>query len=63
MVKEKIQMTDDGFIEVYESQVKQARTYTQAYENTETMHEITFGHRRYSSYHSFEVVKNRKRKN
>ena len=48
-----------GFVEVFEENLKDSPTFTEAYERTERIHEDLFGERRYSCYQSFCVVKKR----
>ena len=51
-----------GFQEKFHSNCKITKTYIKAYEETEKEYESYFGKRKYSSYDSFRVVMNRKRK-
>lgn len=51
-----------GFEKRFHYYCKEAPSYEQAYEKTEKEYEQNFGKRRYSSYDSFRVTKNRKNK-
>tara|TARA_R110001583_G_scaffold8915_2_gene42106 strand:- start:641 stop:847 length:207 start_codon:yes stop_codon:yes gene_type:complete len=52
-----------GFEKRFHKYCKISRTYEDAYELTEDEYEKNFGKRRYSSYDSFRVTKNRKNRN
>jgi len=62
-MKTDIQMTFWGFNKLFEKNLKHAKTYVEAYEQTETYHSQHFGDRRFSCYDSFRVSRNRKVKN
>ena len=49
-----------GFEKRFHKHCKDHKNYEQAYEQTEKEYEQNFGKRRYSSYDSFRVTKNRK---
>jgi len=51
-----------GFEDRFHFHCRNEKTYTRAYEKTETEYENHFGKRRYSSYDSFRVVMQRKMK-
>ena len=55
-------LSPSGFQERFHTNCKNAKTYVQAYEETEREYEGYFGKRRYSSYDSFRTVMNRKLK-
>jgi len=59
-ISNRMQLTDDGFNEMFEAQIKLHPTYRAAYESVEVFHELLFGKRRYSDFKSFETVRNRK---
>ena len=56
-------LSPSGFEKRFHKHCKATKTYEQAYEKTEKEYEETFGKRRYSSYDSFRVTKNRKNRN
>lgn len=49
--------TTEGFVEAFQKNIADCRTFYEAYEFTETQHEQLFGKRKYSSYHSFSVCR------
>ena len=55
--------TPDGFTARYYSLLAHCDSNAAAYEAVENEHKWLFGRRRYSSFDSFRVVKNRKLKN
>lgn len=61
MVKEfsKMMLTNTAFNEIYEDLVTKSKSYTEAYEIAETVHQSIFGERRYSDYDSFRHVRNK----
>tara|TARA_R100000781_G_C4074862_1_gene125738 strand:- start:522 stop:743 length:222 start_codon:yes stop_codon:yes gene_type:complete len=56
-------LSPSGFERRFHKHCKAARNYTEAYELTELEYEENFGKRRYASYDSFRVTKNRKNRN
>ena len=48
-----------GFIEMFESNLPKCKTYVEAYERVEAIHEVITGRRRYCNYTSFGNVKAR----
>jgi len=56
-------LSPSGFEKRFYKNCKTAKNYETAYEITETEYETNFGKRRYSSYDSFRVTKNRKYRN
>tara|TARA_R110002167_G_scaffold66768_2_gene188921 strand:+ start:337 stop:549 length:213 start_codon:yes stop_codon:yes gene_type:complete len=56
-------LSPSGFERRFHKNCKLAKNYEDAYEQTETEYENNFGKRRYSSYDSFRVTKNRKNRN
>jgi len=48
-----------GFIEMFENNLPRCKTFVQAYEEVELIHEQVTGRRRYASYVSFSNVKAR----
>jgi len=56
-------LSPSGFENKFHKYCKSSKTYEQAYERVEKEYEQTFGKRRYSSYDSFRVTKNRKNRN
>ena len=52
-----------GFEKRFHKHCKNSKNYEHAYELTEKEYEQNFGKRRYSSYDSFRVTKNRKNRN
>ncbi len=50
-----------GFIAMFESNLCRCRTFVDAYEEVEVIHERITGRRRYSDYVSFSHVKSRLR--
>jgi len=52
-----------GFEKRFHKNCKKTKNYEEAYEETEKEYEENFGKRRYSSYDSFRVTKNRKIRN
>lgn len=53
-------ITVDGFIEAFWVEVRLCKTQQDAYEKVETIYEKEFGRRRYASFDSFRVVRDRK---
>jgi hypothetical protein len=45
--------TTEGFCEAFAQNLTVSRTFTEAYEITETAHEELFGRRKYSEYSTF----------
>ena len=56
-------LSPSGFERRFHKHCKETKNYEQAYEKTEKEYEASFGKRRYSSYDSFRVTKNRKIRN
>tara|TARA_R100000353_G_scaffold153096_1_gene111618 strand:- start:243 stop:461 length:219 start_codon:yes stop_codon:yes gene_type:complete len=56
-------LSPSGFEKRFHKYCKSSKTYEQAYEKVEKEYELNFGKRRYSSYDSFRVTKNRKNRN
>ena len=56
-------LSSKGFETRFHKNCKTSKTYEDAYELTEEEYEKHFGKRRYSSYDSFRVTKNRKNRN
>ena len=52
-----------GFEKRFHKYCQTSKNYYEAYEKTEQEYESNFGKRRYSSYDSFRVTKNRKNRN
>lgn len=52
-----------GFEKRFHKNCKLSKTYEDAYDLTEHEYEKNFGRRRYASYDSFRVTKNRKNRN
>ena len=52
-----------GFEKRFHKNCKEVKNYEEAYELTEKEYEENFGKRRYASYDSFRVTKNRKIRN
>jgi hypothetical protein len=50
-----------GFIEMFENNLSRCKTFVQAYEEVEIIHEQVTGRRRYTNYVSFSNVKGRLR--
>jgi hypothetical protein len=50
-----------GFIEMFENNLSRCKTFVQAYEEVEIIHEQVTGRRRYINYTSFSNVKARLR--
>jgi|LakMenEpi03Aug12_release.lakeMendotaPanAssembly.Ray.scaffolds.fasta_scaffold1387464_2 hypothetical protein len=50
-----------GFIEMFENNLSRCKTFVQAYEEVELIHEQVTGRRRYTNYVSFSNVKGRLR--
>jgi hypothetical protein len=50
-----------GFIEMFENNLSRCKTFVQAYEEVEVIHEQVTGRRRYTNYVSFSNVKGRLR--
>lgn len=50
----------DGFNKMFESYMGICTTQEKAYEMVESIHERAFGHRKYSDFNSFRVVRFRK---
>jgi hypothetical protein len=48
-----VKLSAESFEELFFKQVKQTKTYLEAYENTEKIHEEYFGRRRFSCYENF----------
>jgi len=51
------QWTQDGFMTRFDELIRNARTYWEAYEQTENEHIKLFGRCRYKSYESFRDVR------
>jgi hypothetical protein len=51
------QWTIEGFMQVYDEQVKTQPTYFAAYNEAEKLHIATFGTPRYKSYDSFRQTR------
>ena len=56
-------LSSNGFESRFHKNCKLSKTYEDAYELTEKEYESHFGNRRYASYDSFRVTKNRKNRN
>ena len=56
-------LSPSGFEKRFHKHCQETKTYEDAYELTEEEYEKNFGRRRYSSYDSFRVTKNRKNRN
>ena len=56
-------LSPSGFEKRFHQNCKDTKSYELAYEKTESEYESNFGKRRYSSYDSFRVTKNRKNRN
>ena len=56
-------LSPSGFEKRFHKHCKETKTYSEAYELTEKEYQKNFGKRRYSSYDSFRVTKNRKIRN
>lgn len=56
-------LSASGFERKFHKNCSFSKTYEDAYELTEKEFEFNFGKRRYSSYDSFRVTKNRKNRN
>ena len=56
-------LSASGFERKFHKNCKLSKTYEDAYELTEEEYEKHFGKRRYASYDSFRVTKNRKNRN
>ena len=56
-------LSPSGFEKRFHKHCKLSRTYEDAYELTERDYESNFGKRRYASYDSFRVTKNRINRN
>lgn len=54
--------TTEGFVEAFQQNIRECRSFYEAYELTESQHEHLFGARRYSCYASFATNRNRKPK-
>lgn len=54
-----MEMTEKCFAAIYEKLVPKSKTYVDAYETVEIMHQEVFGKRRYSDYNSFRNVRNK----
>lgn len=52
--------TTAGFVEAFQQNIRDCRTFYEAYEVTESQHEELFGRRKYSCYASFAANRNRK---
>ena len=52
-----------GFEKRFHKHCRTEKTYYEAYDKTEMEYENNFGKRRYASYDSFRVTKNRKNRN
>jgi hypothetical protein len=61
MVREKgmLELTDLGFVRLYEKLLPLTESYMEAYQAAEEVHEQIYGGRRYSDYNSFRQVINR----
>lgn len=55
--KGKIELTNTGFNDLFESFMKKCNTYREAYESSEEFHEQTFGDRKFSCYQAFERMR------
>lgn len=55
--------TADGFYLMYWKKLSTSYSERQAYERVEKIHEKHFGRKRYASWDSFRVLKNRRLKN
>jgi hypothetical protein len=53
-------LSQESFENLFHECVKGSKTYSEAYEKAEAIHEQYFDKRRYASYESFSTVKNRK---
>lgn len=53
-------LSPSGFEKRFYKNCKSSKSYSEAYEKTEQEYESNFGKRRYSSYDSFRVTKNKK---
>lgn len=51
----KMLSTTEGFVEAFQKNAADCKTFFEAYEITESQHEELFGRRRYASYTSFAV--------
>jgi|TARA_R100001594_G_scaffold33325_1_gene61754 hypothetical protein len=56
-------LSPSGFEKRFHKNCQKSKTYYDAYELTEQEYEKNFGKRRYASYDSFRVTKNRKNRN
>lgn len=56
-------LSPSGFEKRFHKHCQETKTYEDAYELTEEEYEKNFGKRRYASYDSFRVTKNRKNRN
>lgn len=56
-------LSPSGFEKRFHKNCQTAKNYYEAYEKTEQEYEENFGKRRYASYDSFRVTKNRKNRN
>tara|TARA_R110000765_G_C18450041_1_gene548236 strand:+ start:145 stop:366 length:222 start_codon:yes stop_codon:yes gene_type:complete len=56
-------LSPSGFERKFHKNCNISKTYEDAYELTENEFEFNFGRRRYASYDSFRVTKNRKNRN
>ncbi len=52
--------TTEGFVEAFQQNIRDCRTFYEAYEVTESQHEELFGKRKYSCYQSFSVCRKSK---
>lgn len=52
------QWTTEGFMMRYDDNLKESKTYLEAYKKTEEEHKELFGRARYKSYDSFRMTKN-----
>ena len=56
-------LSPSGFEKRFHKNCQTSKNYYDAYEKTEIEYENNFGKRKYSSYDSFRVTKNRKNRN
>jgi len=59
-MEEKAILTFFSFNEIFEKEIKKGKKYSQAYEDAEHYHEEKYGQRRYSSYNSFRISRQKK---
>lgn len=53
-------MSHESFENLFHECARESKTYTEAYEKAESIHEQYFEKRRYASFESFSTVKNRR---